>query len=150
MTYQPQPNFQNSFNFQVPPDVSLKDAEWVCQNPKTKDMMIIATGDSPAKTGEGPYHQQQGVWVQQPGSDGLHPSTSLWPGPPSDQAPQPSQPQLPSIPQPTESADWTANQGLLIVTGEPGKRATQWPKATTSNPIENHGEGVIDIRLGNQ
>ncbi|XP_011503509.1 PREDICTED: uncharacterized protein LOC105366685 [Ceratosolen solmsi marchali] len=39
---------QNGFesNFQLPPGVSMSQAEWVCKNPKTGDMMIVASEES--------------------------------------------------------------------------------------------------------
>ncbi|XP_058790212.1 uncharacterized protein LOC131663690 [Phymastichus coffea] len=46
---------QNTYEQQLPPGVSVQEAEWVCKNPKTGDMMIIAT-DSIGSKSNSPVH----------------------------------------------------------------------------------------------
>ncbi|OXU27033.1 hypothetical protein TSAR_005995 [Trichomalopsis sarcophagae] len=86
--YQQSNGWQNAGSFQLPPGVSVADAEWICKSPKTGDMMIIATEDGPAPNTGG---NSQGQWQQ--------PSYPKQPSNPQPTLPQvnPSQPTYPQM-----------------------------------------------------
>ncbi|KAL0130819.1 hypothetical protein PUN28_002436 [Cardiocondyla obscurior] len=108
------------------------DVEWVCQNPRTNDIMIIASDD----TRHTPQHHPGRVpWHNVPPGHqhGHHPHGNRWTQPivivqetyPNGDK---SQTPPPPLPKPTENPNNIERQ---------------------TEPPYNKGEGVIDIRMGN-
>ncbi|XP_008213338.1 gamma-gliadin isoform X2 [Nasonia vitripennis] len=89
--YQQSNGWQNAASFQLPPGVSVTDAEWVCKSPKTGDMMIIASEDGPVPNRVNGQQQWHQVYPQQPGNN--------QPNYPQPQQPVYPQPQQPAYPQ---------------------------------------------------
>lgn len=112
-------------------NINSEGIEWVCQNPKTNDIMIIASDDTPQQQPQQPQHPGRGPWwqwqSQPPGHQNHH--------------------------QQQDGNHWT------VITKDPTQEGThnQFPKIpeipnnnhqSETTPHYHGGEGLIDIRMG--
>jgi len=104
------------------------DVEWVCQNPKTNDIMIIASDDTQHHPGEGQWHQWQNV----PPGHKHHHHGNHW-----------TQPIII-----VQESDNNETPTSFPTTSEIPNNNNNNNDKQTQPPPYHGGEGSIDIRLG--
>ncbi|XP_011329344.1 GATA zinc finger domain-containing protein 10 isoform X2 [Ooceraea biroi] len=122
------------------------DVEWVCQSPKTNDIMVIATDNTRQQyPGRGPWWQWQNV---PPGHQNHHqPSGNYWTQPIIIVQQEPTRTDGTRLPFTTPQMPTTHNNNDGSNNNNNNNHNNHQPNTT---PQYHGGEGIIDIRLGEQ